>query len=385
MTIGAQLAVRDFARLSGEAAFTLYGERFLRMGAAAWPERLRERYSGLLSWRGVADLKQRLNELAGAAPGSTCLLANRSASLLKMAGRQMQRRCRRVLMADLCWPQYRAKLRRLLEPAVECVTQRLRTAVLKDGIGSDELIDRIARVYRSQDCDGVFLPAVSHDGIRVPVDAVVRRLQGIRPVAFAISDASQALAHVADELGADQCDVVISGTHKWLGAGMPMGVAFLASRAANSIEVRSCDDPLLIFTSQIVGRRGLAPIETVNVWPLIACAGALDCSPRPQDVHLSFLRRLENGRHVKAAAERFGWKVCTHRLPSGILLAQQRDAGGHGDVRDYFARWGVSLSTLEDRVVRMAMPSTPFSIDDASLLAAAFSGAQSSGLEAVPA
>lgn len=39
MTISAQLAV-DFARLSGEEAFMLYGEQFLKIGAAAWTKQL---------------------------------------------------------------------------------------------------------------------------------------------------------------------------------------------------------------------------------------------------------------------------------------------------------------------------------------------------------
>ena len=71
----AQRADRDFARLAGEEAGSLYYDLFLRAGFFSLPPSLRSRYPGLADWSGVPALKSRIKTALGlparkaAAPG----------------------------------------------------------------------------------------------------------------------------------------------------------------------------------------------------------------------------------------------------------------------------------------------------------------------------
>ena len=56
----AQQADRDFARLAGEEAGSLYYDQFLIGGFYSLPPSLRSRYSGLSDWSGVSALKNRI-------------------------------------------------------------------------------------------------------------------------------------------------------------------------------------------------------------------------------------------------------------------------------------------------------------------------------------
>ena len=90
----AQRADRDFARLAGEEAGSLYYDHFLRSGFFSLPPSLRSRYPGLSDWSGVPSLKSRIKIALGLPRARPLLLANRSAVLVRLACRRLCRRWR---------------------------------------------------------------------------------------------------------------------------------------------------------------------------------------------------------------------------------------------------------------------------------------------------
>ena len=94
----AQAADRDFARLAGEEAGSLYYDLFLRGGFYSLPPTLRSRYAGLADWSGVAALKSRIKTALGLPTARPLLLAGRSAALVRLACRALCRQCDNVLV-----------------------------------------------------------------------------------------------------------------------------------------------------------------------------------------------------------------------------------------------------------------------------------------------
>ena len=128
--------------------------------------------------------------------------------------------------------------------------------------------------YRRQGCDGLFLSAVSYEGVRFPVGALVELLSLGRAPRFVAVDGAQALGHAPLDL--HSCDLYLAGSHKWLRAGLPLGMAFgprpnsrglLRMLCEEMIAGMELDDPLLFLTRQIE-RDALEPFgETVNLAP----------------------------------------------------------------------------------------------------------------------
>ena len=109
MSRSAQWAVRDFARLAGEAALTLYGKNFLFDGYEILPERIKRRCDGLRSWRGVESLKRELLTLVNARPDRDCVLASRSLTILQLSAQLLSQSLQassdsRSSMATVCRP-----------------------------------------------------------------------------------------------------------------------------------------------------------------------------------------------------------------------------------------------------------------------------------------
>ena len=170
MRRGAQRLYGDFVRFAGEEGCSLYWEDFLRNGWKNWPNQLKRRYAHLDSWNGVAGLKESVRRLVGCRPESDVLLANRSALLMKLAARLMFRRCRNVLAPDLAWTGYEKWLRRERRRTDKRITLLpLRRGLLKDQMNATELVNLFREAFVRFGCDGLFLPAVDHWGIRLPV------------------------------------------------------------------------------------------------------------------------------------------------------------------------------------------------------------------------
>ena len=220
-----QRAHQDFARLASEEGLTLYASRLLTHGFDSCPLSLQRRYPGLRDWQGVADLKSDLSELASFDPDTPVLLASRTAQLMKLAARLLFQRCRRVLTTDLAWPGYAEILERERDRVGgETVRVPLRHFILWDGFDSEAVADRIATYCRQFDCDGLFLAAVSHDGIRLPIDTICERVRSHCNVRFVIVDGAQAFCHTpnvghssVDNLHRRRSQMVASHAPAWHG------------------------------------------------------------------------------------------------------------------------------------------------------------------------
>ena len=380
MNLRAHGAHEDFLRLCRDEGGSAHVEDLLRQGFDAWPGSLRRRYASLADWGGVEGLKRSLRTLTGTGPETEVLLAQRSAQLMRLAARALFRRCTRVLHTDLEWPGYlrilRAEGTRVGRDAV-CLP--VREKVFRDRIAADELARLVAAHYRRQGCDGLFLSAVSYEGIRLPVGALVELLSLGRAPRFVAIDGAQALGHAP--LDVHSCDLYLSGSHKWLRAGLPLGMAFAPRPDSRGLLRMLCEemiagmeleDPLLSLTREIE-RDALEPYgETVSLAPLLTLAAATAAAiGDPDSPERRFRTRLGNGGELAEVAERTGWhpQLVDGSLRSGILLLRAGSADVQaappGPLRSRFQRAGLALTAYPDGVVRSSLPPVPW--EDADL------------------
>ena len=141
----------------------------------------------------------------------------------------------------------------------------------------------LAKAFADNQCDGLFLPAVDHLGIRVPIRAIVERIRQTSQIQFVLVDAAQAFCHVSLDDSISVADFIVFGSHKWMRAGQPMGIGLfgnhstqqLISKTLRNISNTGSDlDPLLQFTEQLDGGSLNGHSETVNLTPLFSCSAA---------------------------------------------------------------------------------------------------------------
>lgn len=384
-TPGAQRAVADFARLTGAEGASPTLDRFLRTGFAREDLASQREYPGLAGWTGGAALKQALRQLAGHRPDLPVLLAARSAVLMRLASRLLFHPCSNVLVTDLGWPEYHAVLEseaRRASRTITCVP--LREAVLWGRMTIAEAVERVRDEFARGECDGLFLPAVSNWGVRLPVREIVRAVEATQRPRFVVVDGAQELSHAAADLKDEFCDLYLAGVSKWLGAGNPMGLGFYGRRRSRSfiettltylMRAGEIDDPLLRFSAELEGQPDLSVSETVGLVPLFACQGAVadalaggtcPCARLPQ--------RLLNADVTAEMMAQEGWRplVPDDGFRSGILLLQaERPATRRVEaqvVRTAFHSRGVSLTAYEGGLIRLSMPDRTLNETDSMLL-----------------
>ncbi len=274
----------DFVRLTAEEPSTLYFEEFLKHGYDAWPDSYQNRFPDLRTWSGVRWLKQSLRQLAGAPDEWNVLLTSRSLSLVQLAARSMFQVCRNVLATDLSWPTYQGAVSKQASVlGGQVTTVPLRDAIFHNGWTADDVTSFLAKAFADSHCDGLFLPAVDHLGISVPIRAIVERIRQTSQIQFVLVDAAQAFCQLPIEESVAVADFVVTGGHKWMRAGQPMGIGLfgnhsteqLMSKTLHNISNTGSDlDPLLQFTEQLDGGSLNGHSETVNLMPLFSGAGA---------------------------------------------------------------------------------------------------------------
>ncbi|MBX9623411.1 MAG: aminotransferase class V-fold PLP-dependent enzyme, partial [Gemmataceae bacterium] len=281
---GAARAQADALRLAADEGGSAYFDRFLRSGLDVLPPGFRDRYPGLTSWAGVGELKQSLRRLAGHRPDLPVLLAARSAALMGFAARLLARLCRNVLTTDLGWPPYHDRLVATARRSGRTVTTlAVRDDALAGRATADEVVDRACRAYADNGCDGLFLTAVGHLGVRFPVERVVRAIESRNRVWFVVVDGAQELGHTGADLAGGFCDLYLAGCHKWVRAHHPLGVGFYGrarSRGvvdgvlARMVAAGDLDDPLLGLSARLEADAPAGGTETANLLPLFAARGA---------------------------------------------------------------------------------------------------------------
>jgi aspartate aminotransferase-like enzyme len=383
MSERARLAHLDYVRLAATEGCSLYFDELLKRGFQAWPIPLRQRYPALADWGGTTELNSSLRRIIGVPEDCPVMLASRTAQLMKLAARRLCENSTRILVTDLTWPSYRRILefeRRAHRVGISTVS--IRQEVHDGTLAPPELVDAVADQYVCMGCDGLFVPVVSHDGIRLPVDAICRRLSEIGAPRFVVVDGAQAFCHVPDELGLTHCDFFLTGCHKWLQGHVPMGIAFLSNqqsaRATLSAAERmfrhtELDDPLLAFTNQL--QSGSIPLysETVNLASLFSCQAAIaERGGLASRIDQQFAERLQNAARVAGMARKAGWTPLPAALPNGIVMLRANCPtvryASPDFVRQFFVRHAVSLSSYEGGIVRMAMPDRPLRTGELDLL-----------------
>jgi hypothetical protein len=199
-------------------------------------------------------------------------------------------------------------------------------------------------------------------------------------------DGAQAFCHVPLELSKLDCDFLVTGSHKWLGAYLPLGIGFVTRAGANKVNLkRGSGDPLLTFLYELRSDAENRFGETVNLMPLFSCRAAL---AEQRDVANDFAIRKANA-DILADAIRGEWQsVRPHpEMRSGILLVTakapllQRIPAAR--MRAHFLTRGISLTAYDGGRLRLAMPATPYSPSVIECLIQAFHEAGSEHISRV--
>ena len=273
----------DFACMVAEEGGSKLFERFLRQGVDSCHAPVRARFPGLLPWHGIGSLKANLRTLAGSNPDLPVLMVNRSTQLMKFAARLLVQQCRNVLATDLGWPPYQEILDREARRTSRTITvAAVHDLLCRDQADESDLVDAIQAKFQQAGCDGLFLTAVSHQGIRLPVERLARRLEAMQEVRSVVIDGAQDFCHTSANLNNEYCDVYLAGCHKWLNGFHPMGLGFYGRQRSvemidtvvkKVVECGELDDPLLKFTTQIETAKLDNETETVSLIPLFTCQG----------------------------------------------------------------------------------------------------------------
>ena len=255
-------------------------------------------------------------------------LAGRSAVLMRLVARAMFRRCRRVLHTDLEWPAHLATLESERRRAGrEAVALPVRDLVFREGVDAAELATLVAERYRRDGCDGLFLGAVSHDGVRFPLPELARAMAYLPSPRFVAVDGAQALGHAP---AADfPCDALLGGGHKWLRSGRPLAMAFaprpgsrgLIRAIAGEMEASGeLDDPLLGLARQLESGSPEPYGSTAEPSALFCTAAAIAGGQLGSGADFPTL--IENASTLAEAATGTGWRPVAPApaLRSGILL-----------------------------------------------------------------
>ena len=210
-------------------------------------------------------------------------MVNRSAQLMKFAAQVLFRRCGNVLVTDLGWTPYHKILETEAVRARRVVTSLAVRDIMRDSQATeDQLVEAVRDRFVQSDCDGLFLTAVSNLGFRLPVERLVRALEGVREVRFVVIDGAQDFCHVSADLGNEYCDLYLASCHKWLQGFHPMGLGFYGRRRSRSmietalrqmVSSGDRDDPLPRFTAQLERSALDGETETVNLIPLFTAQG----------------------------------------------------------------------------------------------------------------
>jgi selenocysteine lyase/cysteine desulfurase len=283
-------------------------------------------------------------------------------------------RCSRVLATDLEWPGF---IRILADELAECgkslVVIPLRSLALERAVPALDIADLLVTSYANQGCDGLFLSAVSHLGVRVPIDLSLAALGGGREPRLVVVDGSQALGHVPSPAGRGRIDALIAGSHKWLASYRPLGMATFGGRvsprpslpAAVASGVGAVDDPLLNLVTRREEGWTDASSETVDLGSVFAARAAIAQALARDPGDAGFAIRRQNADLVAEAAAGCGWSPLRpdESMRSGILLLRSRDMADPGLsaelVRRRFHELGLILTCYSGGIVRMSMPGQP--------------------------
>lgn len=378
----------DFNRLSADDP-SMYSEDFLRDGSRVWSRQQISDYPAFALWEGVQSFKSRVAQHFGVSSASSVFLANRSSQLVRIAARLMFRTCRNVLTTDLNWPHWQAIVEDEAARSGQAVTKvALTESVFGQHVSAAELTTRVQATFFDHGCDGVFLPALSNLGVRLPVSNMISYLRSSGELRFALIDSAQSFCHLPPTSSALLANVAITGCHKWLRGMLPMGIAVcgrpLVSEQIQAIlkmPASSCDveDPLLRFTQELCGQSVNKFSETVNIAPMFSANAAIRSNRVSEPaLRAHMCRQRANLTQIDQATKGTSWRTVSvdPSLRSGVTLIRSSSphvrAASCSDVRQRFRHHGIVLSTYPDGLARLSAPTELVSSESIATLATAF-------------
>jgi hypothetical protein len=277
--------------------------------------------------------------------------------------------CETVLTVDLGWPPYQQILRQVADKLARRVVIVEVRQIIDAGGGAESVIGSIVDAYWQSRAAALFLPAISHDGVKLPIRKISEAIKARGEQRFFAVDGAQHLAHGDAAFMEMDCDFYLAGTHKWLRSLYPLGVGVYGQRRSRDMiettvtELHSAGilhDPLMRFTSQLECHELDEVTETVNLSGLLSAHGAaLDA--RPSTARRRLLpTQIANANKVSALGEDAGWRSLRPAVEfrSGILLLRppMTCAGNSTALRNHLVRRGVAATTYDNGVVRFSMP-----------------------------
>ena len=363
---------RNLLRFAAIHGASVEIDALLAAGGAGLSPAVAAEFPELARFPGVAGLRHKLSAALGPGDSRSVLLATTSAVHVRVAASLLFGSCERVLTTDLSWPPFRRTLGRAASrEGRELSTLPVRKLLARERPTPSQLADHLRDQFRRRGCDGLFLTAVSHDGLRLPAAETVATVRGNGSLKFAVLDGAQEFGQVDHRATVAAGDLYLTGGHKWLGGFVPLSVAVYGrARSAGRVErvvadgldAGTFDDPLTRLAWAGDGGVRVSAESTANVAALFACDGALDDLAAEEG-------RGDAGAVPLTAAEaeplldrlRRGGRWAGRDLPAGfgsrtLLLEPSGGAGGREETRRRFAAAGLAVTAYDGGSVRLSVP-----------------------------
>jgi selenocysteine lyase/cysteine desulfurase len=300
---------------------------------------------------------------------------------MTLASYLLFRNCETVLTVDLAWPAYQEILKQVANKLGRRIVHLELREIIESGGDADSVISAIAEGYRQAQASALFLPAISHDGVKLPIRRISDAIKCKGELRFLVVDGAQHLAHGDEPVVDMDCDFYLAGTHKWLRGLYPLGVGVYGhARSRAMVETTICElnaigilsDPLMQFTSQLELHRLDDVTETVNLSGLLSAHGAALDARRSSARRHTLQTQLTNVNAVRRLAEDLGWRPARRAtaLQSGILMLHPPQKWTENSLAEgsRFKLRGVTATTYDNGIVRFSMPRRKLSSDHLKLI-----------------
>ncbi|WP_436717760.1 aminotransferase class V-fold PLP-dependent enzyme [Roseiconus lacunae] len=360
----------ELARFAIDAAASPLMDSLLNEGGAAWPDPIRREFPSLSDFPGIAGFRQRVLKTLGCADWQQLILGTTSNSLIRIASQLLFGPCRRVLTTDLVWPVYRKVLeRRSSKRSSELCIIPLRQFIFQNHPTASQLIDFVANQFCERNCDGLFLTAVSHDGIRLPVAEMIAAIKGRSEVKVSVIDGAQEFAQVDHRNSLKAADFYMTSGHKWAGSYVPISIGvFGADRTASrigqvlahQIESGLIDDPLMQLCWDSTDSQPISAPSTANVAALFACDAAITDFARNSTSACSGPLAEDEMDGLYNPLKKNGWRTMLSsqvlRSRTTVLHHEALERHSPATVRRCFASEGIALTAFDHGRVRLSIP-----------------------------
>lgn len=320
-------------------------------------------FGGLELWPGIDSFSTSVKEKFFGSASGQIVFASRTTSLMGIAAKLLLARSSKVLVTDLNWHPFTEILNSSAAGSGgEIATVKIKGQVFDGRTTASEIAEKIASAFVSEQCNGIFLPAVCNLGVALPIVEIIDAIEERAEIRFSIVDAAQAVNHVAlDKIG-EAVDFTFGGTHKWLRSFEPMAMGYFAKPGSQTfihdsiyreLKTNPFSDSLMRLTQLEAPQKS----ETVNLAPMFAVAGAMtDVEMHHKDVD----QQNDLRAAVGMVAEHSGWKCMSlsSDLRSRILLLRnpRLQKAKAGIIRQSLIQLGIAVTDYPGGICRISLP-----------------------------